>query len=596
MLAALLIVGPSLLHFTALPAGPNVITWDVYGYYAYLPATLTYGLGDNYNFVAQHFADYDISSSSYQIAEVIDGQRAPIYTIGMALLWLPGYIIATGVAGFGESYPQDGLAAPYQWAVIISSWIFSCLGIYWLRLVLLRYFTDIIVATVIICVFVGTNYHHYAVFEPGMSHTYLLSLYAALLLHTIRWHDRPNWTSTILVGLSVALLCLARPSEILCLLLPLLYGISGRASLANKFAMLRREWPHVLLLGVVGIALVSIQLLYWQHTLGLWLFNGYAAEHHFDFLAPHLLEGLFSFRKGWLLYTPIMVFPLLGFTMSNFRRSDWAWSVSLFVLFNIYVVLSWHMWWYASSFGMRALIQSYAVLSIPFAYALSTLFSKTWTAWATGAALLFCLGLNQFQAWQYRHRILPLDETTSTFYRQAWGQTRLDPANYLLLDNNEQLPAGTDYRLQPLLSFSAQRDSFAASPPDSYYGRLAVRQDPAQEYGPTLNYIIQDATEAQAWAGAWLAVRAQLLAGSDNFSESEAARVVVDLTSASGERKWRGIRWQRYQPVKQWLEINFELQMLDALAPGDQIRVYTWNPSPDTIYIDKLEVQLLLPK
>jgi len=49
---------------------------------------------------------------------------------------------------------------------------------------------------------------------------------------------------------------------------------------------------------------------------GEFIINPYAAGNPgegLELLQPHILKVLFSFRKGWFIYTPMMIFTVMGF-------------------------------------------------------------------------------------------------------------------------------------------------------------------------------------------------------------------------------------------------------------------------------------------
>jgi len=51
--------------------------------------------------------------------------------------------------------------------------------------------------------------------------------------------------------------------------------------------------------------------MYYKAGTGSWWQDGYSGLG-FDWLEPHLMDGLFSYRRGWLVYTPVMLFALIG--------------------------------------------------------------------------------------------------------------------------------------------------------------------------------------------------------------------------------------------------------------------------------------------
>lgn len=71
----LAIVAATILHYQAHPL--RVISWDVYGYYVYLPGFINYGQVPDYSFVAAHFEQYSISTNLYQLQEINPAQQSP---------------------------------------------------------------------------------------------------------------------------------------------------------------------------------------------------------------------------------------------------------------------------------------------------------------------------------------------------------------------------------------------------------------------------------------------------------------------------------------------------------------------------------------
>lgn len=595
------IVLHSLTHHLSNPAPVNIITWDVYGYYAYLPAAITYGDVHTYGFAEAHHQQYNISQTLFQIAEVNEQFRAPIYTIGMAIIWLPGYLVASLIAWLVPAYANDGLSPPFQWAVIMTNWVFMGLGLYYLRKTLLHITTDAVTAVTLVIVFLATNYYHYAVFEPGMSHTYLLSLYAVLLYYTIRWHQQPKVFATIAIGVSIAMLCLARPSEAISLFIPLLFGVISWSTLRSKLALIVVHWRQVVVLAITGISIVLIQVLYWKWSADVWFYNGYEAEHHFDWLSPHLREGLFSYRKGWLLYTPVMVLSIIGLFRlfvedKKDKISEWRASVWVFFLLNLYIVFSWHIWWYASSFGSRALVQSYAVMAIPIAAVLAWSFRRKWSTVLVCSFALACFGLNHFQDWQYRNRILAFDNMTRSFYWNAWGSITFDVNAFYLLDNDERLANRDEFVAEPLLTYNALTDTSTVLTKVEIDGRMAVQQTPAQEYAGTQRYAIKSEEEANTLKGMWIEVNAKAQMSSTLFDNYKCAKLVFSSSGQEASSLWRGVNMQRYRSANEWFDVKYQLRLPDSLEKGAVLTLTSWNTSPDTIFIHEMEASVLVPK
>ena len=114
-----------------------------------------------------------------------------------------------------------------------------------------------------------------------------------------------------------------------------------------------------------------IQFAYWKYASGKFIINPYGSGNPgegLELFHPHILEVLFSFRKGWFIYTPMMLFTMIGFWQMYKHNKNLFAPVFIYFIINFYIVSSWSCWWYGACFGVRSLIPSYAVLSIPFGY------------------------------------------------------------------------------------------------------------------------------------------------------------------------------------------------------------------------------------
>jgi hypothetical protein len=92
---------------------PNVLSWDVFGYYLYLPAKFIYH--DPYllnqDWLNQIVAQYQSTATLYQINQHPEtGNWIIKYSSGMSCLFAPFFFIAHWLAPF-LNYKQDGFSA-----------------------------------------------------------------------------------------------------------------------------------------------------------------------------------------------------------------------------------------------------------------------------------------------------------------------------------------------------------------------------------------------------------------------------------------------------------------------------------------------------
>lgn len=409
------------------PANRNVIQWDVVSYYSYLPAAfikqdLTLSFLDGREEEYAH-------KSQYWPEDTPTGGRVIKTTAGLAYLYAPFFFAAHVEAGL-TGYEQNGYTAPYHKWIHWSVLFYVFLGLLSLRKVLLRFFSEGACALTLLLVTLGTNMLYYTIHEGAMSHAYNFSLISFLLLAFFHWHERPSKGNSILLGILSGVIVLVRPVNILALLFPLLYLLSFSGG-GGLLRLVKERIFQVLIIVFFAFLAVLPQLIYWKINTGSFLFFSYG-EERFYFDQPKILEGLLSYRKGWLVYTPVMIFSLLGFIPLYKRYKSLFWSILPAVVINIFVIFSWWAWWYGGSFGMRAMIDFYPLLAVPFAAFIQYISERRYSVFPLSifAAGLFCCYLNFFHTHQKHLGILHWDGMTKEMYWQSFLSFKVPPEYY----------------------------------------------------------------------------------------------------------------------------------------------------------------------
>ena len=576
-----------------------ILTWDAMGYYIYLPAHFIYHDMGHMAFASDIMREYNPSSSFYQAFQVpgaAEGELVTKYTGGLALLWTPFFFLGHWSAGWFD-YPQDGFSAPYQVAIAFGGLLFALLGLGLLRRVLLRYFSDVVTTLVLVLLVLGSNYFQYAVFDAAMAHNYLFTGYALLLWLSIRWHEQPTWGRAFAIGLTLGVLVLIRPSEAVAAVIPLLWGVGSLTAARAKLALLRTRWPDVLLLVLGGIIGVLPQPLYWHWATGHFLFYSYG-DQHFSFLRPHLWDVLFSFRKGWLIYSPLLLLPLAGLVVLWRSNRALAVPVLAFFLLNLWVVSAWDIWWYGGSIGQRALVQSYAALALPWGAVVAWLLAaerRPALRVAAVAVVVLLVDLNLFQHWQYMRSIINPEEMNRRYYFAVFNKTMPTQSDYALLDVKTHLPQSErHYQPQVLgkLDFENQPTDAATgiSADMGYYSRQSFHADAAHAYGPALNIKLATANLA---AGQY--VRASCRVFSDYGAWGN--KLVMSVERAGKTVAWNAIRLQNNLSLNRaWNQVYFDVPLPADALPDDVLKVYVLSENGSGCYIDEVQADLMKPK
>ena len=420
----------------------NVFTWDTWGYYLYLPQTILHGDPaitefSNIQYVLDNYPPGD-PNYLYQIHHLPNGNYLNQYWCGVSILSLPFFYLGHAAAWF-FNYPMDGYSYPYQIAFIAGNFTYMILGMLIFRKLLNLFFTPVFTGLTLIIVCLGTNYLNIHLSGIGMTHIYLFPLYTLVVYYSVKLYRTYKTRYIFILAFLVALVILVRAVDGLIILIPLLWGIGNLKELRIRVKkMWELRFPLAIAL-IIGMGIVSIQFIYFKITSGSFFINSYANPEESLYLdEPHIFEFLFSFQKGWFIYTPIMVFSIAGLFVLFKKSKGVFFPVLVFTIIFIYVSSSWSTWWYGYSFSQRTMIQTYPILALPIGAFLSQYLKTKKGKFLLSPLFLLLIGLNVFQTYQYKERILHGSRMSFAAYWEIFGKTEKpeDLEDYLLVNRD----------------------------------------------------------------------------------------------------------------------------------------------------------------
>ncbi len=417
----------------------RIVVDDVVSYYAYLPAAVVY-----HDLSFQFKKDLPIGfTGKIWTLKLPDGRQVLKMSMGVAILILPFFFLAHLIA-LVTSLPADGYSAIYQFSVLTAAVFYLLAGLLFLRKALLRFFNDRVIAIVVIAVVLGTNLFNYSAAEPGMSHVYSFFLFNGFLYFMLQWFEMPSWKNSFLFALFTGMIVLIRPVNVLILVLPLLYR-NGKG-FRGYLNWLWEQRMKILFMAFWAFLVLLPQMIYWKYSTGHWVFYSYLDER-FYFNHPHIIDGLFSYRKGWFVYTPLMLFFVGGIYLLRKRIPELFLPLLVFLIIDIYVIFSWWSWWYGGSFGARPMIESYGLLAFPFAVLVEKVMRQKIRIKIPAVILLaFLIYLNLFQSSQYRITMIHWAGMSKQVYWKIF-LTKKWPENYeklLVLPDDDKASRGED--------------------------------------------------------------------------------------------------------------------------------------------------------
>jgi hypothetical protein len=560
------------------------IGWDVAGYYNYLPALFIYKDLKQLSYESKIMEQYEPNPGGLQAYEHPEsGNKVIKYSAGMAVMYSPAFFVADFWAKNSKQYPADGYSLPYQFLLSIWSLCFAFLGLFVLRKLLIRYFSDAATALALLSIALASNYLAYAAISNAMSHNYLFSLYALMLWNSMHFQQKPSYFRAVTIGLLAGLIALIRPTDIVIILVPLLWGldISKKSAWIKHLNYLKTELPKIGLAIFFCILIGSIQLLYWKYVTNHWIYYSY--NEGFRWLKPFLKEAWFSYKAGWLIYSPIFLIVFIGFfSLWKTKAELWAASFAFFLIYS-YLVVSWENWWYGGGLGLRAMVQSYAILAIPIASFWSMVLKQKWTAILATIFLLLNVYYNLWLTHQaHKGGLLLPAQMNANYFWAILGRYEVEEDVYKLLDTDEIFRS--KIKVQQLIwSDNLETDSLPIPPIAPIEGHKSLFINKEQQFSPILQIPIKNSSK-----GSWIRVEASYKIQLKEWTFWKMPQLILKLKKEDQKIKERAIRLTRFMYDHQERRIYMDIQCPSAI---DRLEIQYWNAEGDKILlIDQIQV------
>lgn len=424
----------------------EILYWDVISYYGYLPATFIYK-----DLTLEFKDDYEGEHHFVIWANTAENGNYVFKTsMGLSYLYLPWFFVGHAIA-LNTDYDAGGYSLPYKVAMQFGVLVYLLIGLVFLRKVLRRYFSPLITALSMVSVVVGTNLYYYIVFKGTVSHSYNFVLFSIFLWIVIQWYEKKNLKYTLLLGLLTGLITLVRPTNIIVLILFVLWDVRSFKNIGERFRFFIKQYRKILLMILMFLFVWIPQLIYWKVITGDFFFYSYGDEGFF-FLNPKIWKSLFSYRSGWLVYSPVMIFALIGipYLLRN-KTKELYLPVLVFTIINMWIIFSWWCWWWGGSFGLRPLTDSYAFLAIPLAAFIHYIFKREKT-WLTIVFLTFLLAFNYYgvhMTRKYYNHSIHFDGMNKDLFWYNFSSIKPMPKFWSMIErpNYDNAKLGLDERL-----------------------------------------------------------------------------------------------------------------------------------------------------
>lgn len=361
-----------ILFVVSLPfVTPRVAASDEIEYFAYLPSLLLDGdlnFRDEYEYFCNLNYDDCVRSrfkETFLDLKTPTGLQINFGPMGTAVLWLPFYLVAHGIAivlqNSSPALAANGVSMAYIYAVSIASVFWGWCGMYLAYRIARHYFDERIALGAALVILFATNAVYYMYVAPAFSHA--TSLFASALFVYVWWRTRQarargKWRDWLALGASGGLMTMVREQEGVFFVIPLVEGIYVAYCVVRKteqFSALKK-WLVGALVMIAGAFFVFLPQLIVYRVLNGNFLPARNVTDKFIWNGAHILDILFSNFHGLFSWTPVVLLAVLG--LFFLWRQDKLLAVAFLVTLALetYLLGSFSTWFGGAAFGMRRFI------------------------------------------------------------------------------------------------------------------------------------------------------------------------------------------------------------------------------------------------
>ncbi|GAB5553432.1 MAG: hypothetical protein Sapg2KO_30230 [Saprospiraceae bacterium] len=530
------------------------------------------------------------------------GRRYIKYTLGVPVMETPFFLLAHAWATISPKYEANGWTYPYRLLIGFSIVCYVTLAFYLLIGILQRYFTKPVVTLVVFALILATNLFYHTNYVI-MSHGFLFFQHSLLIYWTVQFFKKSSVGLAFAIGATVGLITLTRVPEIVVGLVPLLWGVTNKASFLERISFFIKNYSF-LICAILGFGLVfSLQISYWYYVSGQLVFNPYAGEG-FNFLNPKFFKGFFHFRNGWLLYTPIMAFAIFGLLVLQRYAKAFFWPVLSFVFLQAYIHYSYYAWTFFPGLGQRPMVETYPLLSFALAAAFAFFIEKKKTSWLPLTALILCSILNLFQTWQMREGVIWSERHNAAFYWETFG-TMKSTLNSLRAYDTKELQPDSNKLERIAVLFTEDFEDTTRIEKDKL-SKTFQRSGNYAYFAPDLYHtVLENYTLKDVSPGDWLKLSIDAYMDQSNqiFNRDGAMNLIILFHDGTGKRrKERNIKPSTYPEnttysiwtagiPNTWGTASFYTKVPKNAQADWAIKVLFTNPYGQLLYLDDFKLE-----
>lgn len=563
----------------------RVINSDGKGYYAYLPAVFIYHDLD-YKFI-EYYEDKYYPSDRLVFKEFrlkTDGGIVNKCFPGLALLWMPFFLIAHLLSQF-LGIEADGYSILYQYSIAFAALLYLWLGCRVLFKLLIKInTTEKLAAFITLLIGLGTNLIFYTIIEGSMTHVYSFALITLFLYSTFELFHQKDGKWFILSAFLYALIILIRPvNGLIIILVPFIRSLQLLTGTNTNNKRLNATY---ILPGIfIMLTLFLIPLILWHLQTGHWIVYTYGDEH-FNFADPHFFSILFSYNRGWFVYTPIAFISMAGFAgIYKENRTSFFWVLAYLLIF-IFISACWWMWYYASKCGQRIFVDILSLNGILLFFLFKWLHDYRILRKGVTVLLFLLIGLNLIQFYQHSRWIFPSIDIDRKIYWNAFFAFHPVARVYIpdeaiigqksmFNDMEKSLGWINEGTITGSMAYSLKRSS-SITPSHPYSAGLSIELDSLFN---TRNKVIR--------------ISAMVL----SLGSNSGASLVADFGTQDKSLYYKAFYLEPFAMPNKWTKVETAFYVPSDLPEHGNVKIYFYLPSGSVpLFIDDMNIDFLSVK
>ncbi|CAG5085757.1 glycosyltransferase family 39 protein [Parvicella tangerina] len=590
-LAALLLILISLYTYRFTHVIEKELSWDVLGYYLPLPATVIYDdpLMDDRTWIEEINEEKDLTGTLYQISSNDEGEPMYFFFFGMGMMFSLFFFMGH-LSAWVFDIPMDGFSYPYIIWMVIGGVVFTTIGLIYFRKVLLHFFKDKQVALLLLIFAFGTNVVQHLNIKNLETVNVLFMWVCIILWNTIKWHETHRLKNLLIIGAGVMMMCLIKPSEVFVIFIPLLYGVTSKQKLKEKWQLILKY--KVQFYWTIGLAFLLFipQLSYWLYKTGQVYYDTYKNPGvGLDIFSPHIIDSLFSYKKGWFVYTPVILLNLIGLVFMYRRNRGLFYAGFTYFFLSFYIITSWTEWWYGAAYSNRPLIVTYPILFLGLGYVFQFLTERKKLLLNVGVGLfiVLCTALNLFQWWQMRVGILDPYRTTKAYYWATFLQTEMNPeweelksikrdfTGAMIFDNKE------NYNEEVFFVENFDDGTYTEENIKIEEGRALIPKE--KEFALTFAFPYEKISDKDH---VWFNISFDIIG--NNYTKEVLPCFIYTMNRKEGDYGYKGPELQVHNDSV--THFSFDYLTPEIRDESDAFKFFFWNRAKGSFFVDNLKV------